>query len=60
MSEFLSEDDIRKLTGRVRRSKQMEELDRKGIAYDTNARGELVVRRDYKKPLPEFELGPVS
>lgn len=60
MAEFLSEEDIRKLTGRIRRSKQMEELDRKGIPYDTNARGELVVRKDYQKPLSEFELGPVS
>lgn len=58
-AEFLEEADIRKLTGRVKRALQIEELKRKGIPYDTNARGELVVRKDYQKPLEEFELGHV-
>lgn len=60
MSEFLSEQDLRKLTGRVKRALQEEELRRQRIPYRKNARGELVVsRRLTEKPLPEFELGPV-
>jgi hypothetical protein len=60
MSEFLSEADIRKLTGRVKRALQEEELKRMRIPYRINARGELVVRRGLvEAPLPEFEMGPV-
>lgn len=60
MSEFLSEQDIRKLTGRVKRALQEEELKRQRIPYRFNAKGELVVRRNLsEKPLPDFELGPV-
>lgn len=59
-SEFLSEADLRKLTGRVKRKLQAEWLDREDIPYRYNARGELVVRRNLtEKPLPDFELGPV-
>lgn len=59
-TEFLEEADIRKLTGRVKRVKQIEELHRQKIPYRINARGELVVRRNLvDKPLPDFELGPV-
>jgi len=60
MSEFLTEEDLRRLTGYVRRAKQEEELRRQSIPYRKNARGELVVSRNLvEKPLPEFELGPV-
>ena len=60
MSEFLSEQDIRKLTGRVKRALQEEELKRQRIPYRINARGELVVRRGLsERPLEDFQLGPV-
>ena len=60
MNEFLTEEDIRKLTGRVKRALQAEELRRRKIPYLINARGELVVsRRLNERPLGEFELGPV-
>lgn len=60
VSEFLTEQDIRKLTGRVKRALQEAELLRQRIPYRINARGELVVRRGLsEKPLPDFELGPV-
>jgi hypothetical protein len=59
-TEYLSEADIRKLTGRVKRKLQVEYLQRERIPFRVNARGELVVRRNLvEKPLPEFELGPV-
>lgn len=60
MSEFLDEQDIRKLTGRVKRALQVEFLRREGIPFRLNDKGELVVRRSLaEKPLPEFDLGPV-
>ena len=60
MNEFLSEDDIRKLTGRVKRALQEEYLRRERIPFRYNARGELVVRRSLvDKPSEEFQLGPV-
>lgn len=59
-SEFLEEADIRKLTGRIKRAKQIEELHRQKIPFRINAKGELVVRRNLvEMPLPQFELGPV-
>ena len=60
MSEFLSEQDIRKLTGRVKRALQEDYLKRERIPYRLNAKGELVVSRSLvEAPLPEFEMGPV-
>jgi hypothetical protein len=59
-TEFLDEQDIRKLTGRVKRKLQISSLQRQRIPFRVNDRGELVVRRNLvEKPLPEFELGPV-
>lgn len=59
-SEFLEEADIRKLTGRVKRALQEEELRRQRIPFRHNAKGELVVRRNLvEEPLRDFELGPV-
>ncbi len=59
-TEFLDDDDLRRLTGYVRRAKQIAYLERERIPYRVNARGELVVKRSLtEKPLPEFELGHV-
>lgn len=60
MSEFLDDADLRRLTGYVKRAKQVEFLEREQIPYRINARGEVVVRRSLtEKPLADFELGPV-
>lgn len=57
---YLDAADIRRLTGYVKRKKQMEELQRRRIPYDVNGKGELVVRADHAKPrVAEPELGPV-
>lgn len=57
---YLDDADLRRLTGYVKRKKQMEELQRRRIPYDINGKGELVVRADHRKPeLAEPELGPV-
>ena len=45
MTEFLTETDIRKLTGRVKRKLQIAYLIRERIPYRVNDRNELVVRR---------------
>lgn len=59
-TEFLDDGDLERLTGYVRRSKQVEYLKRERIPYRINARGEIVVRRSMTEaPLPDFELGPV-
>jgi hypothetical protein len=59
-TEFLDDGDLERLTGKVRRSKQIEFLKKERIPYRLNSRGELVVRRNLvEKPLPDFELGPV-
>jgi biotin operon repressor len=61
MREFLSDEDLRTLTGYVRTCKQIEYLKREGIPYRLNAKGKLVVSRNLaSKPLPDFELGPVA
>ena len=60
--EFLSDEDLRTLTGYVRTCKQIEWLEkqRPPIPYRLNSRGKLVVRRNLvEKPAKEFELGPV-
>jgi hypothetical protein len=61
MREFLSDEDLRTLTGYVRTCKQIEFLEREGIPYRLNAKRKPVVSRNLaSKPLPEFELGPVA
>lgn len=59
-TEFLDDGDLVRLTGKVRRRKQIEYLVKERIPYRLNSKGEIVVRRNLvEKPLPEFELGPV-
>ena len=57
---FLDDDDLRRLTGYVKPSKQIEWLGSHGIPHTVNARGYPAVRRDMdKSAVPALELGPV-
>lgn len=57
---FLDDDDLFRLTGYVRPSKQIEYLEARGIPHEVNARGRPVVRRDlHHAALATPELGPV-
>lgn len=42
---FLTDDELRRLTGRARKAQQADELRRMGIAHWINARGQPVVAR---------------
>ena len=44
-SAFLSDEDVRLLTGRALKSKQIEQLHRMGIPFNVNAAGRPVVAR---------------
>lgn len=58
---YLDTAELKKLTGYCRRSRQRAELDRLGIPYIVNARGDIVVRRDHAEPaVAEPEFGPVA
>ena len=45
MSLFVAKSDITRYTGKRKRDEQVQELARKGIKYDLNSRGELIVLR---------------
>jgi hypothetical protein len=59
-TEFLDDEDLKRLTGYVRTAKQIEWLGKQRIPFRLNAKGKLVVRRNLvEKPRADFELGPV-
>jgi len=43
VSRFLTKDEVCKLTGAVKRSKQIDELTRRGYDFEVNAKGEIVI-----------------
>lgn len=46
-SEFLSRDDVRRLTGRRRKKEQIAHLLSRGIKFEVNAAGEPVVLKEW-------------
>lgn len=62
MSRFLTDEEIERLTGRKKRSLQVRELTRMGIAHQVNAAGKVIVEAAAldKRPVTAFELGPVA
>lgn len=55
---FLTDDDLRRLTGRPRRAEQRRYLEREAIPYRINDRGQIVVswsavngQREVRRPL---------
>lgn len=58
-TEFLDDGDLERLTGYVRRTKQIAWLEENGIPFVVNSCGCPVVRRDMREALPEPELGPI-
>lgn len=54
--QFLSRDELKVLTGRVLKSKQIEALLKMRIPFWTNARGEAVVSRSSVELAPNVEL----
>lgn len=62
MSAILDAEDLRRLTGYIRASKQVEYLVRHHIPHRVNAAGDPVVMAEQvldKSAVTEFELGPV-
>lgn len=56
---FLDDGDLLALTGYKRPADQARWLEDRGIPFDRNRLGRLVVRRDFTAPQTEPELGPV-
>lgn len=59
---FLTDEQLRELTGYVKRSKQIEWLTRNRVPHRVNAAGRPVVLADQvldKSAVTPFELGPV-
>lgn len=57
---FLDDDELERLTGYVKPSKQIEWLREHGFPFTINAKGRPVVRRDMDKTaVPEPELGRI-
>jgi hypothetical protein len=61
MNRFLTDEEIERLTGRKKRSLQVRELTRLGIAHQVNVAGKIIVVAEAldKRPVTAFELGTV-
>lgn len=61
LTAFLSDDDLRQLTGYKKPCKQIEWLRKRGIPHFINARRKPVVSRDLNaQPVAKPQLGPVK